>query len=211
MKKIITTLATLPLAVQYFWSILPVGLLISGFIPTRANPIVLAVVLIVVIATIFYNIEIKKKWTWRDIGHRADMWSAKSMLAYACITIIFCAGFYLVYPLMHDVKYVTLDAPKVIFSLVISTGQVILFQGFLMKLGDELFDGNKNLNIGVNTTIYVFMHSFFSLDIGEYILIAIGGLGFSGIYNRYPNIYLVALFHFATNILAIKMNMFHTF
>lgn len=219
MKKNTKLLVSVHPAIEYFWLVLPVILLLSGCIPAKSNPAVLVVVLIIIGLIIFSRVTIGGQWTLYDLGFKIKVWDKTVIIVYVLTTLIFCSGFYVIYPLIHEVKHtVTLNPKSITFSFLVSIGQVIVFQAYLMKAGEMLFK-SKITNILVNTSLFTFMHAFFPLDVGEYVLLFVAGLGFSGIYSiedkdekgKYKNIYLVGMFHFATNLVSIHMSMFHMF
>ena len=120
----------------------------------------------------------------------------------------FSIGFIALYAWIYDLNHIkTLSINISIFSVLYSFPQVILYQGFLMKVGKKLFKKSW-VNITVNVLLFTSMHIFYHLPWFDYVLLAFAGLGFSWTYSKCKNIYLVGLFHFILNLIAIHLGMF---
>lgn len=199
MRKIIS----LPAAEFFAVSFIPLSLVLK-LVPVYDNYLVLIFAMLV--AATMTEIRIKKKvWTWSDLGFRRDTLTLRSIRFYFSITVIYLAGFYLLYG--YGKKDMLLKGTTIMASLLFSFSQEFLYRGYLMKMGERLFS-DRRVNIAVNTVLFTFMHAFFHLAPWSYVLIAIAGFGFAYSYDRYPNIYLVSLFHFMTNLMALHLGMF---
>jgi membrane protease YdiL (CAAX protease family) len=156
-----------------------------------------------VLGIIFIKIK-KGIWTWRDVGFQKKTFNFENLSLYLFVTLIFCIGFIVIHG-SHNTKNLRLEI--ILLSMVYCFCQELVFRGYLMKVGKEWF-GSDATNIAVNVILFTLMHSFYKLDATDYTLLAIAGFGFSYMYYKIPNIWLVTIFHFCTNLLALHLGMF---
>ncbi len=204
MKKIIST----PSFREFCMAISPVVPLEIKVIPTQTNPLILLIVFVVISRIIYVKVKIKKIWKWSHVGFRTDNLTLKNISNYLLASSLFCVGFVVIQGSQHVRP---ISAQACIFSLLYCFTQEVVFRSYLMKASEEWFGDNAATIITVNVILFTAMHSFFGLNPLQYGLLATAGFGFSYIYYKIPNIWLVTFFHFSTNILALHLGMFHPY
>ena len=168
---------------------------------------VLSAIFVIVSIVAGYQI-IKGNWKLKDIGITKDYINRRSLLWYGSALVLSIIVFFSLYR-TEQVNDITIKT--IVLSFLVSAAQVVLYQGYLMKVGHEIFREKLwPVNVLMNVILYTYMHAFYSLSNLEYVLIVAAGIMFATLYRYFPNIFLVIILHFITNLQAIYLGMFQS-
>lgn len=168
---------------------------------------VLSAIFVIVSIVAGYQI-IKGNWKLKDIGITKDYINRRSLLWYGSALVLSIIVFFSLYR-TEQVNDITIKT--IVLSFLVSAAQVVLYQGYLMKVGHEIFREKLwPVNVLMNVILYTYMHAFYSLSNLEYVLIVAAGIMFATLYRYFPNIFLVIILHFITNLQAIYLGVFQS-
>jgi len=185
-----------------FIFVVPVLLLYFNIIPQAYRVGVLAVYLLFVLALAW-----KEHWTLAELNVRGDN-LGPAFLPYAVFTAL---G---VLVLAGVAKAFNMPAgtgnPYVLFfewSIPVGAAQEFLYRGFLMRELHRIYVSRAAVII-VNAALFMVLHILYDPPALILPLTFLGGLGFAWMYEKYPNLFLVALSHGVLNFFAIKYGFF---
>ncbi len=185
-----------------FIFVVPVLLLYFNFVPRSYYLVVLACCTVFVLALIY-----KEHWTLTALNLRLDNLGG-ALLPYTVFTalgIIMLAGTMKVLGLQTS----TVN-PYVLFfawSLPIGAIQEFLYRGFLMR---ELHRLHTSMAVAIiiNALLFMMLHILYNPPFLILPLTFLAGLGFAWMYEKYPNLFLIALSHGVLNFFALKYGFF---
>ncbi len=182
--------------------ILPILLLYYKIIPGNMRLFMLFSITLVQLGIIH-----RAKWTFRDVGIFGDF--LKDWKVYTLFTlcgVLFLYYFNYIFP--HEPFDGWYKNTKfLLFFIPISIVQEVVFRGVLMNMLKKAFN-NKFFIILLNASIFalihiIYLHASFILP-----LTFIGGIAFSWIYYKYPNLILVSISHCILNFMAMILGFF---
>jgi membrane protease YdiL (CAAX protease family) len=100
--------------------------------------------------------------------------------------------------------------PYVLFfawSLPIGAVQEFLYRGFLMRELHRLY-ASITVVIIINALLFMMLHILYNPPFLILPLTFLAGLGFAWMYEKYPNLFLIALSHGVLNFFALKYGFF---
>ncbi|HWA32245.1 MAG TPA: hypothetical protein VG694_02245 [Candidatus Paceibacterota bacterium] len=185
-------------------AVVPPLLLAVHLLPSKIHPYVLILVVAVVIL-----IARLRNYTLESLSISIPRLDFVSVAVFLSVISLFGIWFIFLRETYANNEANTLGLYTLARSMLYSFLQVFLYQSYLMKIGEKIFR-NDFANIGINATSFACMHIFYRLALGDYLLIGVAGLGFN-LYYRYVkrNFWILGLFHFSTNMMAIHLGMFH--
>lgn len=186
-------------------SIVPVVLLWTKVFSPAAIFIVLSTVFITVFCIVVWRIN-KNVWTWKEIGFRTDNITKQSLLHYVIATMSGAIALCLAWTYTSNMIGFPMQT-VLLYSLIGSMFQEFLYRSYLMRLGKELFI-HQQVNFVVNVVLFTGMHFFYDKNLITMMLIFCGGVLFTGLYQRYPNFYLISSAHIVLNLVAVMTGMF---
>lgn len=185
--------------------ILPTLLLYYGVIPGHFR-----IVLLFTVALFLYGIIKRAKWTYADLAISKDF--IKDILPYAIFTIVGVGLLFFIsrmvpsldarpdYKWWEDMRFLALFIP-------ISVLQEIIFRGILMKFLRHAFSSPIFI-IFLNASLFSMIHVIYVNSTLILPITFIGGIGFSWIYYRYPNLILISISHTILNFIAMILGFF---
>jgi membrane protease YdiL (CAAX protease family) len=183
--------------------ILPVFLLYFNIVPPSWRFFFLSLG-----ALAIYGIIIKEQWTHEEMGIRHDnFW--KSLPYYVLFTLISVLFLFL---LDRKVNVGGLITQRYFFQtlilfLPISFFQEFAFRSFLIPRLKLIFSHNFTI-ILVNTILFTIIHVIYPSLIVSLPLSFLGGLFFTWLYLKHPNLLLISLAHAVTNVVAVLLGFF---
>jgi membrane protease YdiL (CAAX protease family) len=186
-----------------FIFVIPIFILYFGILPLQYRLYILAL-----FSTLTLLLVLKKHYTTRELGLRMDN-ITEGIVPYTIFTLV---GSAVILTLAVFLDFKALPNWYTNFHLVflflpISAAQEFLYRGFLIPETEKI---TKNIFvvIAVNTILFTFLHIFYANPNlpygGMFLILPLGiasGLGFSLMYHRYPNLYLVSASHAVLNFL----------
>ncbi len=167
-------------------------LLIFGIIPIRNNLEVLVSVFLLVVVISAIRIVIVKRWKLTDVFPNNKQVDAFFTSYIGTIAAFLVAMFFFTTGSLTFLQHTVMG----------SILQVFLYQGYLLRLGKEIFRSSA-LNYGVNTVVFTGMHSFYPLDAVSIVLIFLSGIFFNFLYWKFRDFTLVSIVHVILNGSAI--------
>lgn len=178
--------------------VLPVILLYSGVLPVERRFLILVGVVILMIGVL-----IKERWSLKNLGIRLD--NLKNSLAPYCLFTIAVVAIIIVLAQLMErgvQEAWWLNPHFIYFILPVSIFQEFAYRSFLMpKL--KLFSNSPIVVIGVNALLFGLLHIIFPDAALTFFLTFLLGLGFAGLYYRYPNLIAISASHFIINFFAV--------
>lgn len=181
--------------------VLPVLLIVGGFIPlNQRGTVLITVVILIVFVSILQKIPLK------TLGIRTDNLK-KSFIPYFLFTLAGAIGLFILSqildksPLPEWWTYSHLQWAFLPISIVQEFGYRAFLQTKLQKL---LVPWQAIL---LTTLLYSGMHVLWK-DPLIILMTFIGGLGWGYLWYKYPNLYLISISHTILNFLAIYFNFF---
>jgi membrane protease YdiL (CAAX protease family) len=132
----------------------------------------------------------------------------RTLLPYAAFTalgVIILAGIMK----MFGMQNVAMN-PYVLFfewSIPIGVVQEFLYRGFLMRELHRIY-ASTTIIIAVDALLFMFLHVLYNPPFLILPLMFFSGIGFAWMYEKYPNLFLIALSHGILNFFAIKYGFF---
>ncbi len=183
-----------------------VSLILFGFVDGAYKIQVLTTTFIVATFPVSARL-FTSRWKFGDIGfHLKDF--KEAIPWYGLSTVLGILGLWLYSSVFHIPQTPIDNETLVYYSVGGSIIQELLYRGYLMRLGRQLF-GNGNLNIVVNVIVFVGMHIFYPEFAQKLWVLVPAGLVFTLLYKKYPNIYLISLVHILLNGVAVMLGIFH--
>lgn len=178
--------------------VVPVLLIYFDVLPVEHRFVILTVS-----SLIMLGILLKERWTLESLGIRLDNLK-NSLIPYFLFTITVVAVIIVLTQLTgREVQESWWLNPHFIyFILPVSIFQEFAYRSFLMpKL--KLFSKSPTVVIGLNALLFGFMHIIFPDAALTFLLTFLLGLGFAGLYYRYPNLIAISASHFIINFFAV--------
>ena len=195
--------AEIAIAQVLFLFVLPIALLYHNIIPVSGRLYVLLFV-----SLLIYGVIKKEGWTEADFGLTFKT-SAKAIKVYTVSTILALSAILLVseyFELPPPTHWWT--KPHFLFLfIVLSFFQEFAFRGFLMPLLGKIFPDTFTIVL-VNALIFAGMHSIYPYPLVALPFAFIGGLFFSILYKKYPDLILVSISHSILNFAAVWFGFF---
>jgi membrane protease YdiL (CAAX protease family) len=197
-KKLIT------IAEIIFIFVLPVLLLKFGIIPLS-----LEFPALVVFSLIVLIVARKDRFSLNQLGIRADNFK-EGIIPYFIFTVLGLIFIFLFAKLMGRSALTNIFQYthfRYLF-IPISFLQELAYRGYLVPKLQTIFTNKKYIFI-TNVFLFTYLHIFyFNLQI-VLPLIFIGGIGFTYMYLRHPNLILIGISHSILNFMAVLFNFFY--
>lgn len=181
--------------------VLPVLLIVGGFIPLNQRGIVLITIVVLIVL-----VSITEKIPLKTLGIRTDNLK-KSFVPYFLFTLAGAIGLFILSQILDKSplpEWWTYSHLQWAF-LPISIMQEFGYRAFLQtKLQKLLVPWQAIL---LTTLLYSGMHILWK-DPLIILMTFIGGLGWGYLWYKYPNLYLISISHTVLNFLAIYFNFF---
>lgn len=183
--------------------IVPIVLLNTGSIPLQFR-----VPMLVGLVSALFILLIKEKWTFRMLGFKhTTTW--KEVLAYTLVTAL---GVIAISQLGEKIGYEELadwwKRPHFLYLFfVVSLFQEIAYRGYMIPALGKLFSSPVRI-IVLNTVLFTFLHSIFPPYFINLPLAFVGGITFSILYMKYPNLLLIVISHSILNFVAVLFGFF---
>jgi membrane protease YdiL (CAAX protease family) len=149
----------------------------------------------------------KERWTLTMLNIRFDN-LRKTFLPYAAFTVL---GVIVLVGVMKmlGIQSTAINPYVVLFewSIPIGAVQEFLYRGFLMRELHRVC-ASIPMIITVNALLFMLLHILYNPPILILPLTFIGGIGFAWMYEKYPNLLLIALSHGILNFFAIRYGFF---
>lgn len=158
-----------------------------------------------------YGIIRHETWTHEEMGLRYDN-IRRALPYYLGFTILAIVALYILdervdpVNLSDKVSQAYLFRTLILF-LPISFFQEFAFRSFLIPRLKLIFSHNLTI-ILVNTLLFTIIHVIYPSLIIGLPLAFVGGVFFTWLYLKYPNLILISLAHAATNLVAILLGFF---
>lgn len=181
--------------------VLPVLLIVSGFIPLNQRGIVL---IAVVVLTVF--VSVIEKIPLKTLGVRTDNLK-KSFVPYLLFTLAGVVGLFILSQIFGKSplpKWWTYSHLQWAF-LPISIVQEFGYRAFLQTKLQKLLAPWQAILL--TTLLYSGMHILWK-DPLIILMTFFGGLGWGYLWYKYPNLYLISISHAILNFMAIYFNFF---
>lgn len=183
--------------------VVPVALLYFGVIPIEWRFFVLAFC-----ALMIYGIVRKEKWSMEMLGIK-DFHTEKELYPYVFLAvtgILFIIG---LAKILGMPPTISTDNSLHLFLLFIpvSAFQQFAYQGFLMPILNRVYKSKVRI-VFVSALLFTFLHIIYPDAFVNLPLAFIGGIGFSMMYMRYPNLILISIVHAIFNFTAILYGFF---
>jgi hypothetical protein len=155
-----------------------------------------------------------RRWNLSDVGLKPkDPTKGLSLTLALCIVGLSLAGPYArLLGFNETVNVSKVDWLGVIkWSVLYVFAQDFMYQGFLSKVGREIFSGKKGEMITdiCVVILFIWMHSMFGRPVAVMTFVAPGAVIFKLLYNKYENVYLVSLLHTPYSLIAFYHVVFH--
>lgn len=186
-----------------FIFIIPIVLLNTGSIPLHFR-----VAMLVGLVSALFILLIKERWTFRMLGFKhTSTW--KELLVYTLVTVVGVIG---ISQLGEKIGYEEMAQwwkhPHFLYLFfVVSLFQEIAYRGYLIPALGKLFSSPVRI-ILLNTLLFTFLHSIFPPYFINLPLAFIGGITFSILYMKYPNLLLIVISHSILNFVAVLFGFF---
>jgi uncharacterized protein len=187
----------------FFIFILPIALIATGIVPVSWRMLVLCISLLLIIGIVRHE-----RISDADMGIRNISFGA--LFFYTLFAIIGSLALWKGADVLmlsrsgiwwHDAHFVFLFLP-------VSLLQEIAYRGFLFPKLQVLFK-NPTVIVLVNALIFGFLHVIYPFPLTMLIVSTIGGIGFSLLYYRFPNLLLVSAAHAVLNFVALYQGFFY--
>lgn len=183
--------------------VIPIILINTGIIPIQYRVWTMGI-----LVAILLSILIKEKWTWHMLGLQ-NKTLKKYLLPYIIFTGIGVVGIIIFGEKTGQeeiARWWTYHHFIYGFFLV-SLLQEVAYRGYLIPALGKIT--NKPLTIVmVNTLLFTFLHTIFPNPMLGLPLAFIGGVGFSLMYLRFPNLPLIVLSHAVLNFVIVLYGFF---
>lgn len=183
--------------------VVPIALIYFGVIPAEWRLVVLLMG-----ALMIYGIIRKEKWSLRMLGV-TRFHTEKAFIPYLIFTVtgvFFIIGLASVWH--HTPQFEAGNMLHLLFLfLPISALQEFAYRGYLMPVLYHIYRSPVRI-IFINTILFAFLHVIYPEAQVNLPLAFIGGLGFSMMYYRYPNLILISLTHAILNFTAVLYGFF---
>ena len=183
--------------------VVPVALLYFGIIPIEWRFFVLAFC-----ALMIYGIIRKEKWNMDMLGIK-EYHTEKQLTPYIVFTLV--GIFFLIGTagLFGMTPKISTDNALHLFLLFIpvSAFQQFAYQGFLMPVLYRIYKSPVRI-VFVNALLFTFLHIIYPDARVNLPLAFVGGIAFSMMYLRYPNLILISIAHAVFNFTAILYGFF---
>lgn len=183
--------------------LIPIVLLDLGIIPLQYRVWVMGIL----VATLV-SILIAEKWTWNMLGLKTNTFK-KYLLPYTIFTIIGVAGVIIFGEKTGQeeiTKWWTYHHFIYGFFLV-SLLQEIAYRAYLIPALGKLVSSPLRIVL-INTLLFTFLHTIFPNPVLGLPLAFVGGLGFSLMYLRFPNLPLIVFSHAILNFVIVLYGFF---
>ncbi len=165
-------------------------------------PVLIALVVLLMV------ILIREKWTWEMLGfskkHIKHYLAPYAMFTFLGVAFIVftheIAGFSIAHTWWQQKHFLYM-------FLILSFLQEVAYRGYLMPALGKITN-NPYWIIGLNTVLFTFLHIIYpNLAVGIPVAL-VGGLGFSLMYYKYPNLPLITISHSVLNFCAVLYGFF---
>jgi len=183
--------------------LIPIILLDFGIIPIQYRIWVMGV-----LVAILVSILIAEKWTWKMLGLNTGTFK-KYLLPYIVFTAIGVVGVIIFGEKTGQeevAKWWTYNHFIYGFFLV-SLLQEVAYRGYLIPALGKVISNPLKI-IAVNALLFTFLHTIFPNPVLGLPLAFMGGIGFSFMYMRFPNLPLVVLSHAILNFVIVLYGFF---
>ncbi len=202
-----SSLSKFLLCVEYgLISLTGVSLILFGLIDGAYKIHVLTTTFVIAVFPVSARL-FTSRWKLGDIGFQWKN-TKESLLWYGLSAVLGILGLWLYSYIFHIPKVIVDNQTLVYYSVGGSIIQELLYRGYLMRLGRQLF-GEGVLNIVVNVIVFVGMHIFYPEFIQKLWILIPAGFVFTLLYKKYPNIYLISMVHILLNGVAVMLGIFH--
>lgn len=179
--------------------VLPIFLILTKIVSAKAH-----VLLLVLLVTLLVLVLHTEKWTPKMLGIDWKL-PLKQILAYTAFTLF---GILIIVQLSErvvgneELANFWQHSHFLYMFFVVSFFQEVAYRGYLIPALGKL--ASKPIYIVVaNTLLFTFLHTIFPAMLVGLPLAFVGGLGFSLIYMKYPNLPLIILAHSVLNFFAV--------
>ena len=178
--------------------VLPILLLFVNIIPPKYSLYVLAAITLISIIFAYYE-----KWSLQDFGlHFREF--KKSVVAYIIFTTVICMLTLVLAKILNKStleNWWTYSHFQYQF-LIISVAQEVIYRGFLLQKLKLLF-GSVKMVILINAFLFALLHILFPNPIMSFATTFLLGVGFAGIYYRFPSLILISISHAVINFVSL--------
>lgn len=186
--------------------ILPVFLLYFKIVPDSWRLFFLAAG-----ALAIYGIIRHESWTHEEMGVRHDN-IRRALPLYLGFTILAIIALYILDEKVDPVNFSDKVSQAYLFRtlilfLPISFFQEFAFRSFLIQRFKLIFNHNFTI-ILVNTLLFTMIHVIYPSLIIGLPLAFVGGIFFTWLYLKHPNLLLISLAHAVTNVVAVLLGFF---
>ncbi len=183
--------------------VIPIILINTGIIPIQYRVWTMGI-----LVAILLSILIKEKWTWHMLGLKN-----KTLKKYLLPYIIF-TGIGVIFIIVFGEKTGQEEIARwwtyhhfIYGFFLVSLLQEVAYRGYLIPALGKIT--NKPLTIVmVNTLLFTFLHTIFPNPMLGLPLAFVGGVGFSLMYLRFPNLPLIVLSHAVLNFVIVLYGFF---
>lgn len=188
-------------------SLTGVCLLFFGVIGSIYKIHVLGATFVCALVPVSTRLYVFHTWKIQDIGFRFDNFK-EAVPWYGLSAILGVAGLWF-YSVVFNIERVAVNQNTLMYySIAGSIAQEVLYRGYLMRLGKQLF-GDGAVNSSVNIIVFVGMHVFYPGFWEKLPILIPAGVLFTLLYKKHPNIFLVSCVHILLNGVAVILGIFH--
>ncbi len=186
-----------------FLFVSPIAILYFGIIPFSARLWILGLYVIAVSIIVF-----RQERSWRSLGMRSDNIRALT-LPYTIFTLVsVCLLLVFAHILGKEPTPGWTNNSSLLFLFIpISFTQEFLYRSFLMTELRKFYTSIISVII-VNSLLFTFLHVIYGEPFITLPLALVAGVGFSYMYYKYPNLWLIALSHSILNFVAVLYSFF---
>ncbi|MES2416126.1 MAG: CPBP family intramembrane glutamic endopeptidase [Patescibacteria group bacterium] len=183
--------------------VLPIILLYLNILPKEAR-----VFILILACLLIYAIIKKEKYTLQDLGISVHTFK-KYLIPYLCLmtlSVIVIISYSERLEMEPQPQWWT--KPHFLFLfLVVSFLQEFAYRSFLVLKLKQVF-GDRLGIVLINALLFTLLHIIYPIPQVMLPLAFIGGLAFTVIYMKYPNLFLISLTHSVLNFVAVLHGFF---
>ena len=179
--------------------ILPVLLIVAGVLSFEYRLVLLSIITVIVL-----GIALKEKISFENFGLK-KIWFLKPFIIYGAFTLVVCLfiTIFAYFSRQNLQLYALGSFYFLIGSVLRSVAQEIVYRGFLMYKLKQALKNRKFLIIFINALLFALIHIIYPMPFLFFISTFILGLGFAGIYYKYPNLIAISISHSIINFVGV--------
>lgn len=187
----------------FFIFVVPIMLIYFNILPKEARVFILILVCLVI-----YGIIKKERYSPQELGISVHTFKKYLIPYLSLMTLSVLAVVAYAEKLEMEPQPNWWTQPHFLFLfLIVSFLQEFAYRSFLIPKLKQIFDDRLGIVI-INALLFTLLHIIYPIPQLMLPLAFIGGLAFSVIYMKYPNLFLISLTHSVLNFVAVLHGFF---